>query len=485
MIMAHEQAMLKGQEQLHGLWALIERAGEEGWRVDQVERELFAGLLKLGHTLLGAFVAQAGDGDEGERVEQGTRTLRRSEAKRPRRYVSIFGELAIERYVYAVREGQRAEYLPLDARLGLPADDFSYVLVDWQQRMCLKDSFAEAVDSLAELLGVAPSVRAAEHGNRHLAEHAEAFRLRQAPPDAAEEGDIMVLTADGKGVPMRRPIEERVRRGPRRGKGEKANKKQMAYVAAVYSIAPFERTAADVVDEVLRRERAADRPRPQSKRVWAEMTRVDQGAACTGKERLFVEAAIDLHERDPDRQKTVVCLMDGEAGLWAVQREWVPHAIGVLDLFHVLERLWAVAHCIHRETSPEAEAFVTRRLRRLLEGKVGYVIGGLRRLIDEHRLVGQRRNTVRSAITYYENNRDHMCYDKYLAAGYPIGSGVAEGACRHLVKDRMERTGMRWTTHGAQSLLHLRAIYLNGDWKTYLESHIQNEQATQYAQLAA
>jgi hypothetical protein len=485
MIMAQERAVLKSRRELSALWSLVERAGAEGWRVDQVERELFAALLQLGRTLLGAFVAQAGDGDEGERVEQGERVVRRSEVKRPRRYVSIFGELVIERYVYAARAGQRAEYLPLDAQLGLPADDFSYVLVDWQQRMCLKDSFAEAVTSLGDLLGVAPSVRAAEHGNRHLAEHAEAFRLAQGPPDAAEEGEVLVLTADGKGVPMRRPIEERVRRGPRRAKGEKANKKQMAYVAAVYSIAPFVRTADDVVDEVLRRERAADRPRPQHKRVWAEMTRIDQGAVCTGKERLFAEAAIDLHERDGDRRKTVVCLMDGEAGLWAVQREWVPRAVGVLDVFHVLERLWGVAHCLHRESSPEAEAFVAQQLRLLLEGKVGYVIGGLRRLIDKHRLVGQRCNTVRSAITYYENNRDHMRYDKYLAAGYPIGSGVAEGACRHLVKDRLERTGMRWTTHGAQSLLHLRAIYLNGDWQTYLESHIQNEQATLYAQLAA
>jgi hypothetical protein len=485
MIMAQERAVLKSRRELSALWSLVERAGAEGWRVDQVERELFAALLQLGRTLLGAFVAQAGDGDEGERVEQGERVVRRSEVKRPRRYVSIFGELVIERYVYAARAGQRAEYLPLDAQLGLPADDFSYVLVDWQQRMCLKDSFAEAVTSLGDLLGVAPSVRAAEHGNRHLAEHAEAFRLAQGPPDAAEEGEVLVLTADGKGVPMRRPIEERVRRGPRRAKGEKANKKQMAYVAAVYSIAPFVRTADDVVDEVLRRERAADRPRPQHKRGWAEMTRIDQGAVCTGKERLFAEAAIDLHERDGDRHKTVVCLMDGEAGLWTVQRAWVPRAVGVLDVFHVLERLWGVAHCLHRESSHEAEAFVARQLRLLLEGKVGYVIGGLRRLIDKHRLVGQRRNTVRSAITYYENNRDHMRYDKYLAAGYPIGSGVAEGACRHLVKDRLERTGMRWTTHGAQSLLHLRAIYLNGDWQTYLESHIQNEQATLYAQLAA
>jgi hypothetical protein len=128
---------------------------------------------------------------------------------------------------------------------------------------------------------------------------------------------------------------------------------------------------------------------------------------------------------------------------------------------------------------------VTRQLRLLLEGKVGYVIGGLKRPIGQHRSVGQQRNTVRSAIAYFENNRDRMRYDEYLAAGYPIGSGVAEGACRHLVKDRMERTGMRWTVPGARSLLHLRVIYLNGDWSVYVESHIRNEQATLYTQLAA
>jgi hypothetical protein len=103
--------------------------------------------------------------ERAKHTERGPKTLRRSQQKRPRRYVSICGELVIDRYVYAVREGQRAEYLPLAARLGLPAEDFSYVLVDGQQRMCLKDSFAEAVQSLGDLLGVAPSVRAAEHGN--------------------------------------------------------------------------------------------------------------------------------------------------------------------------------------------------------------------------------------------------------------------------------------------------------------------------------
>ena len=113
------------------------------------------------------------------------------------------------------------------------------------------------------------------------------------------------------------------------------------------------------------------------------------------------------------------------------------------------------------------------------------MIGGLRRLLKNSELRGEKRRTVTACIRYYENNRDHMRYDEYLAAGYPIGSGVAEGACRHLVKDRMEQTGMRWTPSGAQAMLHLRAIYLNGDWKAYMDYRIEAEQEALYGRRAA
>ena len=116
----------------------------------------------------------------------------------------------------------------------------------------------------------------------------------------------------------------------------------------------------------------------------------------------------------------------------------------------------------------------------LLEGKVGGVIGGLRQMMQKHRLSASKRRALETVIGYFENNRDHMLYDKYLAAGYPIGSGVAEGACRHLVKDRMEQTGMRWTVQGAQALLSLRAIYLNGDWQSFVTHRIEKEQKSHY-----
>jgi hypothetical protein len=177
--------------------------------------------------------------------------------------------------------------------------------------------------------------------------------------------------------------------------------------------------------------------------------------------------------------------MDGERALWEAQQVYFSEAVGVLDLFHVLERLWAAAHCFHREGSDEAERFVEDRLRGLLEGRVGHVIGGLRQRLTKHGLTGSRRQTLESVITYLENNREHMRYDEYIAAGYPIGSGVAEGACRHLVKDRMEQSGMRWTVEGAQAMLYVRATYLNDQWDEFIEDRIRREQTRLYGKAVA
>ena len=178
--------------------------------------------------------------------------------------------------------------------------------------------------------------------------------------------------------------------------------------------------------------------------------------------------------------------MDGERALWEAQRAYFPEAVGVLDLFHVLERLWAVAHCFHKEGSDEAERFVEERLRGLAGGPGRVRHRRAASAADQAgQLRGRKRKVVESAIEYLENNREHMRYDEYLAAGYPIGSGVAEGACRHLVKDRMEQTGMRWTVDGAQAMLHVRALYLNDQWEEFLEYRIEAEQTRLYGRNAA
>jgi hypothetical protein len=215
------------------------------------------------------------------------------------------------------------------------------------------------------------------------------------------------------------------------------------------------------------------------------MSRDVDGEPLSAKDAVFGVLFEDLNQRNLGHDRPVVCLMDGERALWEAQRVYFPEAVGVLDLFHVLERLWNAAHCFHREGSDEAEQFVEGRLRALLRGRVGYVIGGLRQRLTKHGLSGARRKALTAVITYLENNRDHMRYDTYLKAGYPIGSGVAEGACRHLVKDRMEQTGMRWTVEGAQAMLHLRATYLNNQWDDFVEERITREQTRLYGKNAA
>jgi hypothetical protein len=486
MIMNQEQALLKAQAQLDQLIASVQSAVEESRRIDQVERDLIAQLLDLGLTLLNLFIAQHGNGDLGDTVQTDEgRTLRRLAQTHDRRYVAIFGELTIPRVVYGTREGQKIELAPLDRTLGLPQGDFSYVVQDWVQRFSLKGSFAEAAESLQTLLRHRIGVHTLERMSQEMADSVVPFREAIESPPAAEEGPILVVTADGKGVPMRRPVQDGPKRHHRRTKGEKANKKQMACVGAVYSIKPFVRTADDILDEVIRHEKTKDRPEPAHKHVWAEMSRDVEGEPLNAKDAIFCALFQDLNLRNAGHDRPVVCLMDGERALWEAQRVYFPEAVGILDLFHVMERLWTAAHCFHAEGSDEAEEFVADRLRGLLEGRVGRVIGGLRQRSTKHRLSGSRRKTLNSVITYLKNNRDQMGYDVYLKAGYPIGSGVAEGACRHLVKDRMEQTGMRWTVTGAQAMLHLRATYLNDQWDEFIEDRIEREQIRLYGKNAA
>src|SRR4051794_20696446 len=488
MILAPEQAALKAQQQFDALRDFVRQAAGDGQRIDSVEREVFRQLLGLGHTLLSAFVAAHGDGDLGPQAETPEgHTVRRLPERHDRRYLSIFGELTIDRVAYGTREGQKIERVPLDERLALPEGDFSYVLEDWGQRLSLKGSFAEAGESLEMLLGLRVGVRALEQMNRVVAGHAPSFQNSLEMPPPEEEGPLMVVTADGKGVPMRRPEPDD---GPkphhRRTKGEKANKKRMACVGAVYSTKPFLRKAEAIIDEGVRDKKSEERPRPQHKHVWGEMTREVEGQPpVTAKEGLFCHMSDELTARNLGHDRPVICLMDGERALWDAQAVYFPEAVGVLDLFHVLERLWAVAHCFHTEGSDEARTFVEQRLRDLLQGRVGYVIGGLRRRLKAEKLNAQRRKVVASALEYLGNNKAHMRYDEYLAAGYPIGSGVAEGACRHLVKDRMEQTGMRWTVEGAQAMLHVRALYLNAQWEDFIEFRAEREQTRLYRPVAA
>jgi hypothetical protein len=149
--------------------------------------------------------------------------------------------------------------------------------------------------------------------------------------------------------------------------------------------------------------------------------------------------------------------------------------VGILDLLHVTPRLWQAAHVVHEEGSRKAEDFVRDRLLRVLQGEAAGVIRGLREMTTKRGLAGAKKRTMRTVGGYLEANRERMRYHEYLAAGYPIASGVVEGACRHLVKDRMERAGMHWTIPGAQAMLDVRSIHVSGLWEEYQQFRIAEE----------
>jgi hypothetical protein len=232
------------------------------------------------------------------------------------------------------------------------------------------------------------------------------------------------------------------------------------------------------LDEVARRDRAEERPRPQHKRVWGEMTQLYQGELLNGRSLLFVQLAIDCELRDPKRKKTLICLMDGEEPLWDAKQQWLERGIEILDFYHVMEHLWKVGRQFHK--GRVLEEFVEHHARMLLEGKVDYAVRNFGRLMRERKLRGKKKTKVQRAIKYFRHNRHRMHYDEYLANGYPIGSGVAEGTCRNLVNDRMELTGMKWEHLGAEAMVYTRALYLNEEWDQFVAYRVEKEQERLY-----
>jgi hypothetical protein len=477
------------------VWTLVERlrgAADQQPPIHQVEEAVFRDLLAIGLDLLRAFLALSGDGDAGPDLtvpgdgpDDLPQVLPRLDQPRRRVSLSIFGAVAIERIGYG---HDRLEAAPLDARLHLPRRQDSYLFQQWLGVFVVDDAHAEAIKKLQTILGLEVAVKASEDLNREPGSDVEPFQNHLATPEATEEGPILVVTADCTGVPLVRkalPPEEEATdpplpalANPRRGRGEKATKKKMAAVGAVDTIDPFVRTADAVIDEVMRKKAAKRRPKPAHQRVRAELL--------VGKVALFLWLADAVMRRNPTATKPLIFLSDGERALHDRQGEYLPeNAICILDLFHVLERLWKAAWCFFDAATqkPETHQWVEKELRMLLEGKVRHLVGGLRPMMTKRELKGTRRKTVREVTGYFDRNRARMKYDEYLAAGYPIGSGVVEGACRHLVKDRLERTGMRWQPDGAQAMLNLRATYLNGEWDSYWAYHVGQEDKRLYGKL--
>jgi hypothetical protein len=469
------------KEMVDNLMTFVRQAAVEGAAVHKVESEIWQRMLAMGRQAMEAFLQMQGDGDVGATIETPDgKELKRLPEQHQRTYHSIFRPFSVSRYVYGTREGQRIDFVPLDARLELPENEYSYVLQDWAGTLCVEHAFARTARTLETILGLSLPVDSLERMSRRMAESVEGFRSSLKKPSAKDEGEILVATADGKGIPMRRPADQRPV-GARRKKGEKANKKQMATLGCVYTVDPKHRTAEDVIEALFREHitrPGGESPEPvaRHKRVWSSLT-YDEGEIHVNAEtEVFSWMASEVEARHCDGQP-MVCLMDGQRSLWNSCAEHFPRSnvVEILDLLHVMEYVWNAAYLFHAEGSEVASAFVRDRVLRILHGEVGYVIGGLRQMATKRGLPADKQRKLSQICNYLSRNRHRMCYNEYLSAGYPIASGVIEGACRHVVKDRMERSGMRWTIDGAQAMLDLRSTSINDQWSAFVAHRIHAE----------
>jgi hypothetical protein len=482
-------------EQVREIVDYVEQSCQAGRAAHEVEKALWDRVLALGRQALGMFFRRCGNGDEGQWVTLADgQPLRRLEALHPRDYPSVFGRFRLERVVYGTREAHedRAGAVGCSAaasegRVLLPASGLESVA-----------RAADAVGSrlstlMAKMVGFEQSVHSLERTDRRLAEEVPAFWEAQPVPPAEQEGGLLVCTADGKGVPMRRGAQQARIEGARPGKGVRPGGKKMALLGSVYTVEPHLRTPQEVLEALFRRPPGADskstprRPQPCFKRVRATLLRDEAQSTQPQLEAIFGWMAQQVTVRNPTGQKPLVLLMDGEETLWKAGLEYLPETrfevIEVLDLLHASCYVWEAASLFHSPGSPRALQWVKQQLGLILDGKVNTVIEALRRQGTD--LSAQRHQALERICGYFEHHAHRMAYDEYLAAGYPIASGVIEGACRCVVNDRMERSGMRWVLDGAHAMLGLRSISLSGLWDEFMAFRIAQESERLYPHRAA
>jgi len=389
---------------------------------------------------------------------------------------TIVGTVTVGRRAYR-RRGEE-NLCPADAALNLPEELHSHGLRELAAIESTRGSFKEAKEAVERSTGVVVGQRQVEGLARAAAVDFETFYDNEPRP-VAGEGEVVVISADGKGVVMRhedlRPSTQRAAREAeqklrtRLSKGEKSARKRMAEVAAVYTVVPVPRSPA----EVMASHDEGPKPAPKAQHKWLTASVATEAAEVIGK--AFDEAT----RRDPDHTHPFVALVDGNNHqIDRIKAEAKRRSLDVtivVDYVHVMEYLWDAAWSFFSEGDPAAEAWVGEKALSVLEGKAGLVAGAIRRKATYLALKGKERKNADTCASYLTAKAPYLDYPTALAQGWPIATGVIEGAVRYLVKDRLDVTGARWSLDGAEAVLKLRALRKNGEWDPYWHFHLAQE----------
>lgn len=328
--------------------------------------------------------------------------------------------------------------------------------------------------------------RQAEELCIHTAADFDLFYEQKTTPSASKE-TLLVGSTDGKGIrmhhdslrePTRKKAENRTNKARSPFKNEKLDAKRMAQVGAVYDKAAWKREIDSNYDSgKLRLVKSEEvEPKAINKRLWASIEKPTDE---------FIEEIFEEYfRRDPHKERTWLMLVDGNAHqietIEKLAEKYQVEVPIILDVIHVIEYLWKAAPVFCKEEE-DYQTWVNERYVSLLKGKDQHVASGIRSMLTKRGLSESASQHALECCIYIENHKNYMQYDEYLQAGYPIGTGVIEGACRHLVKDRMGLTGARWSLKGAEAILKLRSLWTSGDFNEYWNFHQHQERKRNHA----
>ncbi|WSY90074.1 ISKra4 family transposase [Streptomyces sp. NBC_00873] len=410
----------------------------------------------------------------------------RIERGRHRTLATVFGKVTVARIAY--RGTGVADLHPADAVLNLPDGMHSHGLARLAAIESSRGSFADACERINAVTGSGVGHRQVQELAVGAAVDIDAFYDALVPLPCTD-ATALILSVDGKGVVIRpEALREATAKAAaakggnamriRLASGEKHGRKRMATLGAVYDAEPAPRTVDDIIADPDRQDAAHGaaperRQGPKARSKWLCGSVNDTAAQ-------VVAAVFDQAEhRDLGHRRPWVVLVDGARHqidlikAEAQQRGVDLHII--VDLIHVLEYLWRAAWCLHDSGDASAESWVARHARMLLGGGVQQTATALEAAARTAGLRGAQRKGIDEAVNYLTGKAEHLHYDTALERGWPIATGIIEGACRHLIGDRLDITGARWGLSGAEAVLKLRAVRANGDFDAYWAWHEQQE----------
>ena len=468
---------------LAGLAGEVAGPGAAGLSFGELERRVVEGVRELGCAVL----QQALDGRAAAEVRQAGVTgadgvWRTRVVRSARTIVTRLGAVRVRRIGYRAGVKGVPALFPADAVLNLPRQRYSEDLQQLAVLFTTSVSYERARRFVRAATGVMIGKRQLEQITAGAAADAAGF-CPARPGQQQAQAALLVISADGKGVAMRpEALRRRGAKDPgqrarnfekRRGTGEKGHKR-MAWAGSVFDVVPPDEPRTP--EQILCRQPGQEPPpAPEAAGQWytADIT---AGLAHTIRV-VFGQA----DRRDPGRARTWIALADGDNHQirliqdQAAQRD-VPITI-LIDFIHVQEYLWKAAWCFHAPRDPAIEAWVTAQELDILHGRAAQVIARIRDLAAAQppRPGSEHAKIIRTTLTYLQNKQPYLDYPQALASGWPIATGVIEGACRHLIGDRTSITGARWSTSGVQAILQLRAIDASGDLDTYWTHHTAQE----------